>query len=984
MLSSAVTTVLVVLFVLGATVGGSGTAWSGEAPGAAERAVGLPAGPPSAPFASGSWGALAPGARLQEAPASVTFEDQTSDGRTVTVAAATLPRGGFVTIHDESLVDGATFESVRGTSAYLVPGSHEGITVELDDPISETQRLVAVLYRDSNGNRVYDFVSSEGEADGPYESSRGGAVLDVATVTVAEPNDPPTAALQYSPIDPRPGEPVVFDGVDSDDPDGRVVLYSWRVRSTDPPLLVSFESDDTTVFEYAFETVGTYEVQLTVTDDDRARGATTTTVVVRENTPPRAAFEFTPVDPAPGDVVGFDATVSSDDRRVVSYLWDFDGDGRFEARGSRATRSFPEVGRYPVTLLVSDGEGETDRTSLTVSVVEENVPPVAAFDVSPGAPLAGEPVAFDASASFDPDGDAVVFYEWAIDGEFVAGDDAPRFSHTFPAPGVYDVTLTVTDGREAIGRATERVVVGEATLPPTAVLEFSPAVPNVDESVTFDATGSTDDGEILAYRWDLDGDGRFEATGPVVERRYASGGTFVASLLVIDDGGETDTANATVRVNEPPAPAFLVEPATPRVGESVTLDASGSSDDRRIVRYAWDLDGDGVFETTGRVVRHEFETPGDRIVRLAVTDDDGVRVGTTRTVGVGEVPDGESTTPTGTSTDGTGDDTPASSDTSTPAGPADEAGPSVPISPGGAAVVGGAAVAVVLVALFRDELAVLLRGLHLPRRLPRPTPRPGGRTRPVLDVPETDDPDDDEPNQPPTAAVRYVPAEPVAGRPVRFDGFPSTDPDGRVVSYRWSLGEEVDRPGPTIVHTFEEAGEYDVTLTVTDDGGATGAETVTVEVEGGEGELALVDVHPDAPGRKHLQQEYLVFGNVGDGPLDVTGWTVHDAAEEAGRTVREGDHAFTFGDVPELAPEATLTLHTGEDSPGSPGDREDEYHRYWGRTWFAVWNDDADVVVVKDDLDNPVLAARYRRTGDGYAIEPLDPERFGDLFPEFE
>jgi len=49
-----------------------------------------------------------------DANATVTFDDQMSDGTTVTVESATMSEGGFVAIHDERLLDGKPLESVVG------------------------------------------------------------------------------------------------------------------------------------------------------------------------------------------------------------------------------------------------------------------------------------------------------------------------------------------------------------------------------------------------------------------------------------------------------------------------------------------------------------------------------------------------------------------------------------------------------------------------------------------------------------------------------------------------------------------------------------------------------------------------------------------------------------------------------------------------------------------------------------------------------
>ncbi len=119
------------------------------------------------------------------ASATVTLNDQTANGQasSVDVASATLSQGGFVTIHDGSLLDGDVFDSVRGTSDYLEAGSHEDISVSLDDPYTESGSIIAMPHTDSNDNEAYDFVSSEGGADGPYTSG-GDAVVAPASLTV--------------------------------------------------------------------------------------------------------------------------------------------------------------------------------------------------------------------------------------------------------------------------------------------------------------------------------------------------------------------------------------------------------------------------------------------------------------------------------------------------------------------------------------------------------------------------------------------------------------------------------------------------------------------------------------------------------------------------------------------------------------------------------------------------------------------------------
>ncbi|WP_233516849.1 hypothetical protein [Haloferax sp. Atlit-6N] len=127
----------------------------------------------------------------EEPTASLQFDDQESDGSSVTVASANLSDGGYIAILDEN-------GSVVGATDYLEPGEQENVSVPLLESLNESATLTAQAHLDTNDNQTLDFLTSNGTEDGPY-TVNGTPVTDDAEVTVGEEPTPeePTASLQF-------------------------------------------------------------------------------------------------------------------------------------------------------------------------------------------------------------------------------------------------------------------------------------------------------------------------------------------------------------------------------------------------------------------------------------------------------------------------------------------------------------------------------------------------------------------------------------------------------------------------------------------------------------------------------------------------------------------------------------------------------------------------------------------------------------------
>ena len=173
-----------------------------------------------------------------------------------------------------------------------------------------------------------------------------------------------------------------------------------------------------------------------------------------------------------------------------------------------------------------------------------NSAPVASFLIDPATGPAPLTVQLDASASFDPDGDTIV-YQWDLgDGAFSGGMTT---THTYTTPGQYTIRLTVTDAEGQTNITQRTLVVRSTTETPVASFTASPSSGGTPLTVAFNASASSDpNGSIVSYAWSF-GDGS-SGTGVMPLHTYAAEGTYNALLTITDDEGLKDSVMMVIVV----------------------------------------------------------------------------------------------------------------------------------------------------------------------------------------------------------------------------------------------------------------------------------------------------------------------------------------------------------------------------------------------------------------------------------------------------
>jgi PKD repeat protein len=513
------------------------------------------------------------------------------------------------------------------------------------------------------------------------------------------------------------------------------------------------------------------------------------------NIAPNAAFTYG----ASGLSVTFTDQSSDSDGVIQSWSWDF-GDGNTSTQ-QHPSHTYASDGTYTVELTVTDNGGlsDTSTASVTVSDSGGNQSPNAQFSFTTDGT-----VAIFSDESVDPDGSIAT---WSWDFGDGSGCTASNIAHAYTSTGTFTVTLTVTDNDGASDQFSNSVSVSSTnTIPEPA---FTNSVNGLNVDFTDESRDPDSDDSIASWSWDF-GDGN-TSTLQDPSHTYASAGTYTVTLTVTDGNSASDAFSidvTTTSSNTPPTADFTFSTT------DLTADFTDQSTDSdgSVTAWSWDF-GDGN-TSTAQNPSHTYAAAGTYTVSLTVTDDDDAtdNISKSVTVTAANVP------PTADFSFSTTDLTADFTDQST-----DSDGTIASWSWN-----------------FGD-------GNTSTSQNPSHTYASAGTYSVSLTVTDNDGATDNisknvtvtAANVPPTAAFTYS-ANLLA---VTFTD-QSTDSDGTISSWSWDFGDGNTSTSQNPSHTYAADGAYTVSLTVTDNDGATDNTSQQVTVTGGGGGGEVPDYCP--------------------------------------------------------------------------------------------------------------------------------------------
>ncbi|MBL6448895.1 tandem-95 repeat protein [Fulvivirga sp. 29W222] len=424
------------------------------------------------------------------------------------------------------------------------------------------------------------------------------------------------------------------------DADGTVTAYLWQQISG--PAASTMVNASTATASISNLVEGTYEFQLTVTDDDGAEDTDIVQVTVISLPPNIAPVANAGSDKnitLPVNSVMLNGSGSDSDGTIASYSWTkTSGPSTFSLSGQNTatlTANNLVAGTYIFRLTVTDDDGATHFDEATVSVAPETVnqSPVADAGTNISITLPTNSVVINGSGT-DADG-TIASYGWTqVSGPSTAtlsGETTADLSANNLIEGVYTFQLTVTDDQGASGSDNVNVTITALNTPPVVNTGADVNLVLPTDNVDITGTATDNDGTIASTQWtQISGPAAsFTVSGNIISITGLTAGTYIFRFSATDNDG--DSAQDDVEIVVTASNVLPTVNAGPDKNvtlptNSINLTGTASDSDGSIVSYSWSIISGPIAtlanQNTTTVTVSDL-TEGSFTLRFTATDNDG-------------------------------------------------------------------------------------------------------------------------------------------------------------------------------------------------------------------------------------------------------------------------------------------------------------------------------------------------------------------------
>lgn len=388
------------------------------------------------------------------------------------------------------------------------------------------------------------------------------------------------------------------------------ITMRGQVSSPDPITTYAWDFGDGTtssvaVPSHTYDSVGTYNVKLTVTTNTGCSASYTLNSAVVLSPKPVAKFSASPLNACASQEVSF---TDQSTGNVDAWLWSF-GDG-YTGNAQNPVYHYLDTGYFDVKLIVySNGCSDTAVHKKYVYIA----PPVAAFNIIGSCDTPFQKSFQDASIGAQS-------WNWNF-GDGVTSP-LPNPQHVYATNGLYNVQLIVTNGGCADTITNSTYVIKQN--PSYTVTPLHSNFCKYD-SIRFTA-GNFDTAFTTGIRW-IFGDGTgtiFSIANDTVKHKYNDTGSYNVRLILNDRNGCYDTTQLSIPVKVlGPTASFTNSLGTCADSLFTFIDQSTTDGTYPINKWIWDFGDGSVVTLPGSPFTHRYADSGIYNVQLKVFDTNG-------------------------------------------------------------------------------------------------------------------------------------------------------------------------------------------------------------------------------------------------------------------------------------------------------------------------------------------------------------------------